>query len=204
MYYFLIIYLSIYCVLHSILADDRLMNRFYYRWWYRGFYVIQSILLLIPLWYIYRKIEDGYIFNPPLYGKVVLWLIFIFGVYFGYLASREYDNYTFLGVKQIKDFLLHKIEYQQEAYTLKTDGILGTVRHPYYFSGLLIIWARPLKIKDLIINIIFTIYFIIGALNEERKLKNKYGNTYKEYQKQVPMLIPDFKKFFNIFYQSRN
>ncbi len=202
MYYLLIAYLLFYCLLHSILADDKLMEKFYYKWWYRGFYVFISIVLLIPIWYVYAKIDDRYIFNPPIFGKIILGMIFLFGLYFGFLASKEYDNSTFLGIKQVKDFFSGRIQNHDEIYPLKTDGILGVVRHPYYFSGFLILWARPLKVKDFIISIIFTIYFIIGAINEERKLLNKYGTAYKEYQKQVPMLIPNFVKLFRMIFKN--
>jgi protein-S-isoprenylcysteine O-methyltransferase Ste14 len=158
--------------------------------------VVISILLLFPFWLIYINIDDYYIFNPPLYGKLFLFIIFFCGIVFGYLTSREYDNKTFLGINQIKRYFSDGIQYHTDDFLLKTDGILGLVRHPYYFSGLLIIWGRPLKLKDLIVNIIFTVYFIVGALNEERKLIVQFVDSYREYRKHVPMLIPNFKKIF--------
>jgi protein-S-isoprenylcysteine O-methyltransferase Ste14 len=99
---------------------------------------------------------------------------------------------SFLGFTQIKNYIKYGEEEFKEKGLFELNGALKYVRHPYYFSGLVLIWARPLKGKDLVVNIVFTIYFILGALNEERKLVKYFGNTYKDYQKKVPMLIPVF------------
>jgi protein-S-isoprenylcysteine O-methyltransferase Ste14 len=115
-------------------------------------------------------------------------------LYIGYLASKEYDNSSFLGLKQVKDYFQKKIKENKEFYSLKTTGLLGIVRHPYYLSALILLWARPMYIKDLIINIVFTIYFITGALNEERKLVGIFNDEYISYRRNVPMLIPDIKE----------
>ncbi|MGC9062169.1 methyltransferase family protein [Calditerrivibrio sp.] len=156
-----------------------------------------SIILLFPLWYIYLNINDIYIFNPPLWGKLFLYFISGFGIFWGYLTSKEYDNKTFLGIEQIKRFFKEKAYIYTDNGVLKTDGVLGIIRHPYYFAGLLVLWGRTLKIKDLIINIIFTFYFIFGALNEERKLIELHGEKYMEYKRKVPMLFPNLRSTFN-------
>jgi protein-S-isoprenylcysteine O-methyltransferase Ste14 len=38
-----------------------------------------------------------------------------------------------------------------------------------------------------------TIYTIVGALYEERKLVKAFGQAYEEYRKHTPMLIPGLK-----------
>ncbi|MGC8768392.1 methyltransferase family protein [Calditerrivibrio sp.] len=179
------------------MAEPQISKRYYCRWWYRGFYVLTSIILLFPLWYIYLNINDIYIFNPPLWGKLFLYFISGFGIFWGYLTSKEYDNKTFLGIEQIKRFFKEKAYIYTDNGVLKTDGVLGIIRHPYYFAGLLVLWGRTLKIKDLIINIIFTFYFIFGALNEERKLIELHGEKYMEYKRKVPMLFPNLRSTFN-------
>jgi protein-S-isoprenylcysteine O-methyltransferase Ste14 len=43
---------------------------------------------------------------------------------------------------------------------------------------------------DVVTNVVLTIYVIIGTKLEERKLVLEFGDTYIQYQKEVPMLIP--------------
>jgi len=119
----------------------------------------------------------------------------ILGIYIGYLATKVYDNASFLGVKQVYQYFKNKKKYFfKNEGAFKQEGILKAVRHPYYLAGILILWGRPLYYKDLIINIVLTLYFIIGAINEERKLIKIYDDTYKKYKEKVPMLIPRFYK----------
>jgi protein-S-isoprenylcysteine O-methyltransferase Ste14 len=73
---------------------------------------------------------------------------------------------------------------------LDTTGILGIIRHPWYTGSIIVIWARGLMPATVVTNIILTIYLIVGAYLEERKLVIKYGQKYRTYQQKVPMFIP--------------
>ncbi len=43
---------------------------------------------------------------------------------------------------------------------------------------------------DIIVNIVLTIYVIMGTIIEEKKLVLEFGDAYVKYQQEVPMLIP--------------
>jgi protein-S-isoprenylcysteine O-methyltransferase Ste14 len=45
-------------------------------------------------------------------------------------------------------------------------------------------------LADVIVNIILTIYVIVGTRLEENKLRIAFGEVFAQYQKEVPMLIP--------------
>jgi protein-S-isoprenylcysteine O-methyltransferase Ste14 len=65
------------------------------------------------------------------------------------------------------------------------------VRHPLYTAGLLFIWLIPVMTANLLaLNIGLTMYLIIGALFEERKLVREFGEAYIQYRKNTPMLVP--------------
>jgi protein-S-isoprenylcysteine O-methyltransferase Ste14 len=49
---------------------------------------------------------------------------------------------------------------------------------------------------DIVVNIVLTIYVIIGTFLEERKLILEFGDTYLKYKQDVPMLIPFVKLKF--------
>jgi protein-S-isoprenylcysteine O-methyltransferase Ste14 len=39
---------------------------------------------------------------------------------------------------------------------------------------------------------VFSVYIIVGAWFEERKLLRDFGSAYAEYKSKTPMLIPNF------------
>nr|VFK37225.1 MAG: Phospholipid methyltransferase [Candidatus Kentron sp. SD]VFK41527.1 MAG: Phospholipid methyltransferase [Candidatus Kentron sp. SD] len=74
---------------------------------------------------------------------------------------------------------------------ISITGAYGWVRHPAYFTMLLLIWSQPdLTADRLMLNIALTVWVIIGTLLEERDLVGIFGEDYRAYQRMVPMLIP--------------
>jgi protein-S-isoprenylcysteine O-methyltransferase Ste14 len=74
---------------------------------------------------------------------------------------------------------------------LITHGPYRWVRHPLYLSSLLLLWSYPdLTLDRLLLNLLFTVWVIAGILLEERKLMAAYGEAYRSYQREVPMMIP--------------
>ncbi len=65
------------------------------------------------------------------------------------------------------------------------------VRHPLYLFSLVLIWSTPRFSTDqLLFNVLWTIWIILGTRLEERDLLRDFGDTYREYQLSVPMLLP--------------
>jgi protein-S-isoprenylcysteine O-methyltransferase Ste14 len=65
------------------------------------------------------------------------------------------------------------------------------VRHPLYLFMLLLIWSTPRFSTDqLLFNVLWTAWIVVGTTLEERDLLVEFGRTYREYQASVPMLIP--------------
>jgi len=185
----LIVSVILYCVVHSVTADSYLMKSVYTKWWYRAFYVIFSVITIIPVVYIYLIVEKQPFFDPSLPVRTVLGIVWLAALGFGWYASRCYDNSSFLGFTQI----INRNSRETVAGSKKklvSTGALGIVRHPYYTAGLVLVWARPMNLSDFYITLILTVYFILGTLNEERKLMKEFGVEYAEYKKRVPMLIP--------------
>lgn len=80
-----------------------------------------------------------------------------------------------------------------EASSLNIRGIYRWVRDPFLLSGLIIIWLTPfMTINLLVIYLLVTIYLYIGSLHWERRLVSQFGDEYREYQKRVNRIIPQF------------
>ncbi len=79
---------------------------------------------------------------------------------------------------------------KQQAPLIK-HGPYRWVRHPLYFSALLLVWSYPdLTLDRLLLNLLFTVWVIVATTLEERKLIAAYGEAYRTYQREVPMMIP--------------
>lgn len=95
---------------------------------------------------------------------------------------------SFLGFRQLLTGT------DEPASRLVVDGLYRYVRHPLYFAGLVIIWLMPVMSCNLLaLNIGLTLYILIGAFFEERKMLQDFGETYADYRRRTPMLIPGFR-----------
>ncbi len=65
------------------------------------------------------------------------------------------------------------------------------VRHPLYLFMLVLIWSTPrLSTDQLLFNVLWTLWIILATRLEERDLLREFGQTYRQYQLSVPMLLP--------------
>jgi len=72
-----------------------------------------------------------------------------------------------------------------------TSGLYRWVRHPLYTAGLVFIWFTPIMSVNLLALFVgLSVYLVIGAYFEERKLLREFGEAYQRYQQTTPMFIP--------------
>jgi protein-S-isoprenylcysteine O-methyltransferase Ste14 len=101
---------------------------------------------------------------------------------------RQLSVSTMVGIPELS---------QQADGKLFRDGIYGVMRHPRFISaGLgLVVNALVANYLGLYILVILAIPFgfLMLAL-EERELIERFGSAYREYQKEVPLLIPRVRR----------
>ena len=143
-----------------------------------------ALLAVVLLWQDSRQIiwqaENG------------LWLaaraIFLLAVAIGIWGSLSLKGFDSFGLRPIR----HRFrEKSPRASVLVVEGAYRWVRHPLYFVALLMIWSYPVLTADrLLFNLLWTLWIVIGTVLEERDLSVDFGNDYREYQRNVPMLLP--------------
>jgi methanethiol S-methyltransferase len=183
-----------YCALHSYLISigftnfiTRILKKYYA--FYRIFYVLISLILLIPLINYTTQLDNKVIITYGLPLNVVRY-VFIWGslILFFWAFFFSYDPLSFFGIRQIINFV--KIKKINQPVEIKKNGLLGIIRHPMYFALIIYLWCQTFRVTDIIVNIVLTIYIIIGTKLEERKLVLEFGHDYIQYQQEVPMLTP--------------
>jgi len=103
-------------------------------------------------------------------------------LFFGVVQT---DVWTFIGLRQLTNTSRGK------PGEMVVSGLYQWVRHPIYTAGLVFIWCAPVMTGNLLaLNIGLTLYILIGAWFEERKLVVEFGEAYLSYQKTTPMLVP--------------
>ncbi|MBT8359997.1 MAG: isoprenylcysteine carboxylmethyltransferase family protein [Deltaproteobacteria bacterium] len=185
------------CTVHSLLISpgvSRYMERrlgplFRY---YRISYNIFSLLSLIfPLLFgLYLQSYEIVLFSWSQGWVVIRYgLLFCASALF-YLGARHYDLRHFLGTAQMRSGA--KSMLLSDGSDFVTSGISGVTRHPWYLGGIIFIWSAADNVypSTLITACIVSAYFVIGSFLEERKLHEKFGQPYEDYQKEVSMLFP--------------
>ena len=182
-----------FCFLHSfmitpVFTDFVKKNTGTSYGYYRLFYNIFSTLFLVPvLIYSYSIIEKPF-FSWHGYFLSIRYLMLLGGLWIFYAGSRHYNMRTFVGINQIHEGVKHGLI--NTSGKIEKGGIMGVVRHPFYSGSFLLIWAGNLDTTRLIINIILSLYLVVGTVLEEQKLLAEFGDVYRNYQKEVSMLFP--------------
>ncbi|MBK5108247.1 MAG: isoprenylcysteine carboxylmethyltransferase family protein [Anaerolineales bacterium] len=155
--------------------------------YYGAFYAVASgiaVLVLVIFWQ-----ESTYML---LSGQGLVRLLFraVFVLAIGVVA------WTLLSLGFFVNFrvqpMVDDLRGKQSVSSLVTDrGPYRWIRHPLYLSSLLMIWSYPdLTLDRLLFNFVFSIWVVIAILLEERGLISSFGEAYRSYQSEVPMLIP--------------
>jgi len=109
-------------------------------------------------------------------GSVFLW------------AIRALGSFDTFGLEPIR---AHLRATTPRSLPLAIRGPYRWVRHPLYSLFLVMMWASPDVTADrLLFAVLFTGWIVLGTVLEERDLVQDLGDPYREYQRQVPMLVP--------------
>lgn len=195
-FWWVLLALVIYGVIHSILAAHR-TKKWVQNWlgvtrynrFYRLFFSIQAAVLFTPILALVAILPDQVLYQisaPWVYLTTAIQILTVLALVHSVMLTGAL---RFAGVLQALD-----PEQAQKPIAMVSHGLYRWVRHPLYTCTFLFIWLVPVMSWNVFaLNIGISVYTLLGALLEERKLLSEFGKPYDEYRRRTPFIIPGLK-----------
>ncbi|MBN2115120.1 MAG: isoprenylcysteine carboxylmethyltransferase family protein [Anaerolineales bacterium] len=191
--FWLIFLIVLWGIVHSLLASLGFKNHLRrslgngFMKFYRLLYNIFAVLSFAPILYLMISLPDRILYALPSPWSYLMWAGQAISVLLLFIAVLQTDVLSFVGLRQLVE--------EAEESDLITSGLYRFVRHPLYTFSLLILWLSPaMTVNTFVVYMALTIYLVLGAMFEERKLLREFGQQYVEYKAITPMLIPGWPK----------
>lgn len=177
--------------IHSLLASLQVKEWFSratgerYMRFYRLAYNLFSLLTFLPILWLTAALPDRilYVIPWPWLGLTLTGQLAA-AVLLG-ISLFQTDLFDFIGLSALIS------SRPPERSHLVVTGLYRWVRHPIYSAGLFFIWLTPVMTVNLLtLYAAATVYIILGAYYEERKLLREFGVAYADYRASTPMFLP--------------
>lgn len=150
---------------------------------YRFLYNVFSVVSFAPILYLMAVSPTRSLYQIPSPWSLVMLAGQGLSALLLLLAVLQTDTLSFVGVRQLFE--------EEKPGRLVTKGFYRFMRHPLYTFGLLFLWLSPnVTVNSFIVYLSLTVYILVGAYFEERKLLREFGQEYADYKAVTPMIVP--------------
>jgi protein-S-isoprenylcysteine O-methyltransferase Ste14 len=156
--------------------------------YYRLLFVVLAVITFLPILGMIAFLPSRLLWVIPTPWLFLALIVQFLTLILLVATVLETDVMAFAGIRQV----LHPEQTHED--TLVVKGFYRFVRHPLYFFSIILFWLFP-YMTDLTFAFFLagTLYFLIGTIPEERKLRQTFGEAYEQYRQEVPWMIPGTK-----------
>ena len=182
--------LGAFAIQHSVMARPA-----FKQWWTRiiptiserSTYVLLSSLILLLLFWQWRPIPLP-VWHASGIAAQLLTAAYWIGWATAISSTFMIDHFDLFGLRQV--FSAWRGSEPSDS-SFRTPLLYKVVRHPLMLGFLIAFWATPeMTAGHLLFAASTTAYILIALQLEERDLIAKFGATYQQYCRRVPMLLP--------------
>ena len=175
---------------HSVWTQTRvkrLIRRALGDYFERPMYGITSGVALVAMALLWRSTNLA-IWTP---SEPILWVLR--GLLIGSIAFQAYcttmlDEKLLSGMAQLKALALRKPVRVME---FRERGPYRKVRHPIAAAQVAMLWIACTLFADLLLlAVVWTVWIVLAARLEERRLSSEFGSTYRDYRKRTGFFWP--------------
>lgn len=183
--------LGIFAIQHSVMARPafkRLWTRVVPECVERSTYVMASNLAMILVFAFWQPIPGQLWTVESTFMRTVIYAIFFAGWGLIFYSTCLINHFDLFGLRQVWLYFRGK-EYTAPAF--RVPGAYRVVRHPLYVGWITVFWAAPtMGLAHWVFALGCTAYILVAIQFEERDLEVHFGDSYREYRRSVPMLLP--------------
>jgi protein-S-isoprenylcysteine O-methyltransferase Ste14 len=185
--------IGLFALQHSVMARPwfkRIWTRLVPQPIERSTYCLVSCVVLFFLMWQWRGLDVIVwdVEHPA--GRWLLWGLFAAGWLLVPAVSLMINHFDLFGTQQVWLYLRGR---PYTSLPFRTPLFYRRLRHPLYVGWALAFWATPtMTVGHLLFAGTLTLYMALAARIEERDLVGHYGDTYRAYQRRVPMFVPRF------------
>jgi protein-S-isoprenylcysteine O-methyltransferase Ste14 len=184
--------MNLFALQHSIMARPG-----FKKWWTkfvpkpieRSTYVLLASLALLLLYWKWQPMPMVIWEVQNETAITLLYGLFALGWVIVLLSTFMINHFDLFGLKQIYEYVK---SIPPKPVQFKLTLFYRIVRHPIMLGFIIAFWAIPVMTLGHLIFAITTTAYILVAITylEERDLIKMHGESYREYQRNVPKILP--------------
>ena len=187
--FWLILAVIVWGIVHSIMASlgfkeslRRALGNGFMKY-YRLLYNVFSVVSFAPILYLMVVLPNKDFYQVPNPWNFVMLAGQGLSLILLFVAVLQTDTLSFVGLRQLFE--------DEKPGRLVKSGFYSLMRHPLYTFSLLFLWlSSSVTVNSFIVYVSLTVYILIGAYFEERKLLREFGQEYADYKSVTPMIVP--------------